>query len=61
MDDPYFSDGLRVVIVLAPEPIPPDQVRSLLWERSAPPIAEGQSESAGRNVRPIEPAPTPSP
>jgi hypothetical protein len=59
MDDPYFSDGMRLVIMLAPEPIPPDQVRSLLWERSAPPIAEGQSEVAGRNVRLIEPVPTP--
>jgi hypothetical protein len=61
MDDPYFSDGMRVVIMLAPEPVPPDQVRSLLWERSAPPIAEGQSDIAGRNVRPIEPIPTTSP
>ena len=61
MDDPYFSDGMRVVIMLAPEPIPAEQVRSLLWERSAAPIAEGQSEVAGRNVRPIEPVPTPSP
>jgi hypothetical protein len=52
-DDPYFSDGMRLVVVLAPEPIPSDHVRSLLWEQSAPPIAEGQSEAASRNVRPI--------
>lgn len=53
--DPYFSDGLRLVLVLAPEPIPPDEARSLLWEQSAAPIAEGQTEAAARNVRPIEP------
>lgn len=52
--DPYHSDGLRLVIVLAPEPVRPDQVRSLLWEQSAPPIAEGQSPAALRHVRPID-------
>jgi hypothetical protein len=55
-DDPYFSDGMRLVI-LTPEPVPPDQIRSLLWEQSAAPIAEGQSEAARRNVRPLDPAP----
>lgn len=54
--DPYFSDGLRLVVMLAPEPVAPDAIRSLLWERSAPPVAEGQSEAAKRNVRPIGPA-----
>jgi hypothetical protein len=54
-DDPYFSDGMRLVLVLSPQLIPADEVRSLMWERSAAPIAEGQSETAGRNVRPIEP------
>ena len=53
--DAYHSDGLRLVIVLAPEPVPPDQIRSLLWEQSAAPIAEGQSDAARRNVRPIDP------
>lgn len=52
--DPYFSDGMRLVVILAPEPVAPDEIRSLLWERSAPPVAEGQSEAARRNVRPIE-------
>jgi hypothetical protein len=52
--DPYFSDGMRLVVLLAPEPVAPDAIRSLLWERSAPPVAEGQSEAAKRNVRPIE-------
>jgi hypothetical protein len=58
-DDTYFSDGLRLVIVLSADPVPPDEIASLQWEQSAAPIAEGQSEAAGRNVRPIggEPAP----
>ena len=51
--DPYFSDGLRLVVILAHEPVTPDRIRSLLWEQSAAPIAEGQSEAAKRNVRPI--------
>jgi len=55
-DDPYFSDGMRLVVILSPEPIPPDEIRSLLWEQSAAPIAEGQSEAARRNVRPIDPS-----
>jgi hypothetical protein len=52
--DPYHSDGLRLVVILSREPVPPDQIRSLLWEQSAAPIAEGQSEAARRNVRPVD-------
>jgi len=52
--DPYFSDGMRLVVVLSPQPVPYDRVRSLLWERSAAPVAEGQSDAASRNVRPAE-------
>lgn len=58
--DPYHSDGLRLVVILAPEPVPPDQIRSLLWEQSAAPIAEGQSEAARRNVRPLDPPADPT-
>lgn len=53
--DPYFSDGLRLVVILAPEPVPPDRIRNLRWEQSAAPIAEGQSEAAEKNVRPLDP------
>jgi hypothetical protein len=53
--DPYLSDGMRLVVFLATAPVPPDQTRNLAWERSAAPIAEGQSDAARRNVRPIEP------
>jgi len=58
--DPYISDGMRLVVILAPDPVPPERIRSMLWEQSAAPIAEGQSEAARRNVRPIE-QPTASP
>ena len=58
--DPYHSDGMRLVVILAPEPVPPEQIRSLLWEQSGAPIAEGQSEAAAQHVRPIEPAATPA-
>ena len=53
-DDPYFSDGLRLVIALSPHPRPYHEVRSMRWERSAAPVAEGQSETAEQNVRPVE-------
>lgn len=54
-DDPYFSDGMRLVIMLSRDPLPLVEIRSLQWEQSSAPIAEGQSEEAQRNVRPIEP------
>jgi len=57
--DPYHSDGLRLVVILSREPVTPDRIRSLLWEQSAAPIAEGQSEAAERNVRPIDSAQSP--
>lgn len=53
-NDPYYSDGLRLVVVVADEPVAPDGIRSLLWEQAAPPIAQGQSAEAQR-VRPIPP------
>jgi hypothetical protein len=56
-DDPYFSDGMRLVLIIARDPVPPDLIRSLRWERSAAPIAQGQSAAALRNVRPIEAQP----
>jgi hypothetical protein len=55
VDDPYFSDGMRLVAIIARDPVPPELVRNLMWERSAAPIAEGQGAAALENVRPIEP------
>ena len=53
--DPYHSDGMRLVVMLSAEPMPPDEIRSLQWENRPPPIAAGQSKAAERNVRPLEP------
>ena len=53
-NDPYFSDGLRLVIELSSHPRPYHEVRSMGWERSAAPMAEGQTDSAEHNVRPVE-------
>lgn len=53
--DPYFSDGMRLVIMLSPHPLPLVEIRSLQWEQSSKPVAAGQSEEAERYVRPIEP------
>jgi hypothetical protein len=53
-NDPYFSDGLRLVVALSPHPRPYHEVRSMRWEQSAAPAAEGQSESAEDYVRPVE-------
>jgi hypothetical protein len=49
VDDPFFSDGKRLVVVLTPDPKPYSEVRSLLWERSGAPIAEEQSTAADSN------------
>lgn len=53
-DDPFFSDGLRLVIEISPDPIPYGRVHSFVWEQSAAPIAEGQSEAAEPHVRKID-------
>ncbi|EED35894.1 conserved hypothetical protein [Luminiphilus syltensis NOR5-1B] len=53
--DPYFSDGMRLVVELSPRPIAYGQVRSLMWRQSAAPVAEGQASGADDNVRAIVP------
>ena len=47
-DDPYFTDGLRLVAVLSPDPVPPSEVVRLDWENEPGPIAGGQSERRRR-------------
>jgi hypothetical protein len=51
--DPYFSDGLRLVIILSADPIQYNEVNNLLWEQAVPPTTEGQTKAADKNVRPI--------
>jgi hypothetical protein len=54
--DPFFSDGMRLVLMLAEDPVPLDQVHNLMWERSSAPVAEGQSPRALEHVQPIDPS-----
>jgi len=42
-DDPYFTDGLRLVVILADEPVPPERARNLHWEEAVGPIAPQRS------------------
>jgi len=49
VNDPFFSDGMRLVVLLSPDPVPYPKVRSLLWRESAAPVDEGLSREATRN------------
>jgi hypothetical protein len=42
-EDPYFTDGLRLVAVLSPDPVPSATVVRLDWEEEPGPVATGQS------------------
>lgn len=55
-DDPYFSDGLRLVVVVSPDPIPYERVSSFVWEESAAPVAEGQTDAAKAHIKTIPPS-----
>jgi hypothetical protein len=45
--DPYFTDGLRLVVFLSQEPVSAEKVRNLGWERTFQgPIEYGQSAGA---------------
>lgn len=49
--DPYFTDGLRLVVILSGNPVSPERVRNLGWEKTtAGPIEFAQT-------RPAQPAP----
>ena len=43
-----------LVLLLSPDPIPYAKVRSLLWQQSDAPVAEGQTAGAAARVRPID-------
>jgi hypothetical protein len=49
-DDPYFSDGMRLVVILARAPVDPVRIGSLGWEEPEGPIAQGQSDEARKPV-----------
>lgn len=42
--DPYFTDGLRLVVWLSSEPVPPEQADNLGWNESTDPVLEGKGE-----------------
>jgi hypothetical protein len=42
--DLYITDGLRLVIWVSEEPIPPDQAVNLRWIESTDPVREGKGE-----------------
>jgi hypothetical protein len=46
-DDPYFTDGLRLVVWLSTTPVPMDQTMDLDWNDSADPVSRG----AGGNLQ----------
>ena len=54
MGDSFYSDGMRLVVVLAPTPVAPAQIGAYNWEEPEGPIAEGQSDDARKPV-PIPP------
>ena len=45
-DDPYITDGMRLVVWLSRTPVPPDQAQDLGWNESADPAREGKGESS---------------
>jgi hypothetical protein len=49
-DDPYYSDGMRLVVVLAPHRVVPTQIGVYDWEEPEGPIAAGQSDDARKPV-----------
>lgn len=53
-EDPYFSDGLRLVLSISPTPTAVEDVRNFGWEQNTAPMAFSQSEH-GRRPRPLDP------
>lgn len=51
-DDPYFTDGLRLVVWVSSEPVPPGFADNLGWNDSTDPVLEGRGQYS---VVPYEP------
>jgi len=45
-DDPYFTDGMRLVVWLSSDPVPPQEAQDLGWNDSADPVRAGKGEDA---------------
>ena len=44
--DPYFTDGMRLVVWLSDEPVASDAADNLRWNESTDPVREGKGEEA---------------
>jgi hypothetical protein len=44
--DPYFTDGMRLVMWLSRAPVPPHEALDLGWNESADPVRSGKGEEA---------------
>lgn len=53
-DDTYFSDGLRLVVIISSDAIAYENIRGFAWEEPAPPVAQGQSDAGTDNVRALD-------
>jgi len=43
-DDPYFTDGMRLVVWLSRTPVPPHMAQDIGWNESADPVREGKGQ-----------------
>jgi hypothetical protein len=43
-DDPYITDGTRLVVWISSEPVDPNEARNLGWNLSTDPVLEGRGE-----------------
>lgn len=43
-DDPYITDGMRLIVWVSSEPVDPDEARNLGWNLSTDPVLEGRGE-----------------
>jgi hypothetical protein len=45
-NDPYFTDGLRLIIWISQEPVPPpEETIDLVWNDAVDPVLGGKGES----------------
>lgn len=45
-EDPYFTDGMRMVVMLSRAPVAPELAANLAWNESTDPVREGKGEPA---------------
>jgi hypothetical protein len=40
----YITDGMRLVLWVSEDPVPPDEAANLRWNESTDPVREGKGE-----------------